>query len=145
MKNIESQSRLINRQSKELYGFIADYHNFGKFLPEQVSDWNVTETGCSFNIPNLGTIALRMEKDDAERWVKYISASRPAPFELLCELKPETETNCHLTITAFADVPAFMQMMIAKPIKNFVTVLLDKVESFSLCGQRDSNPHASRH
>jgi len=131
MKNIESQCRLINRQSKELYNFIADYRNFGKFLPEQVSDWNVTEIGCSFNIPNLGKIALRMEKDDIAQWVKYISVSEPAPFELLCELKPETETNCHLTITAFADVPTFMLMMISKPIKHFVTVLLDRIEELA--------------
>jgi len=127
MKDIESQSRIINCQSKELYAFIADFHNFEKFLPDQITDWDTTETTCSFNIPNLGKIALQVEKDDVAQWVKYISLSGPAPFELLCELKPETETSCQLTLTAFADVPTFMLMMIAKPIKNFVTAVLDKI------------------
>ena len=131
MKNIESQSRIINRQPKELFDFIADFHHFEKFLPEQVTDWNTTDTTCSFNLPNLGKIALRMEKDDAAQWIKYISASGPAPFELLCELQPETETNCQLTLTAFADVPAFMLMMIANPIKNFVATLLDKIKELA--------------
>jgi hypothetical protein len=127
MKNIESQYRIINRCAKDLYDFIADFRNFEKFLPEQVTEWDTTENTCSFNIPNLGKITLQMEKDDAA-WVKYISASGPAPFELLCELKPETETSCRLTLTVFADVPAFMLMMISKPIKNFVTTVLDKIK-----------------
>jgi hypothetical protein len=127
MKNIESQSKLINRRSKDLYDFIADFHHFEKFLPEQVSDWNVTDSACSFNLPNLGKITLRMEKDDMAQWVKYIGISGPTLFELLCELKPKTETTCHLTLTAFADVPTFMLMMISKPVKNFVTTVLDKI------------------
>jgi len=131
MKNIESQSRIINRQSQELYAFIADFHHFEKFLPEQVTDWNTTEKACSFNLPNLGKIALRMEKDDAAQSVKYVSISGPAPFELLCELKPETETNSQLSLTAFADVPTFMLMMLSNPIKNFVTVLLDKIKELT--------------
>ena len=131
MNNIESQYRLIHRQAKDLYDFIADFRNFEKFLPEQVSDWNTTEDTCSFQIPNLGKIILRIEKDAVEQWVKYISTSGPAPFELLCELKPETETSCQLTLTALADIPAFMLMMISKPIKNFVTVLMDKIKELA--------------
>jgi len=133
MKNIESQHRHINRPAKEVYDFIADFHNFEKFLPEQVTDWNATENDCSFNIPNLGKIALRMEKDDATQTVKYISTSGPAPFELLFELKFETETSCQLTLTAFADVPAFMLIMLSKPIKNFVTIIMDRIREV-LCG-----------
>jgi ribosome-associated toxin RatA of RatAB toxin-antitoxin module len=131
MKNIESQYRIIHRQAKDLYEFIADFHNFEKFLPEQVTDWNATETTCSFNIPNQGKIALQMEKNDAAQSVKYVSTSGPAVFELLFELKPETETSCQLTLTALADIPAFMLMMISKPIKNFVTVLLDKIKELA--------------
>jgi len=127
MKDIESQSRIINRRSQDLYDFIADFHHFAKFLPEQVTGWDATDTTCSFNIPNLGKITLQVEKDDAAQWVKYVSLSGPAPFELLCELKPETETTCQITLTVFADIPAFMLMMIAKPIKSFVTAVLDKM------------------
>jgi len=127
MKDIESQSRLINRRAKDLYDFIADFNNFEKFLPEQITEWNATETTCSFNLPNLGKITLQMEKDDVAQTVKYISTSAPAAFELLFEIKPETETTCQLTLTAFADVPAFMLMMLSRPIKNFVTVLLDRI------------------
>jgi hypothetical protein len=131
MKNIESQYRFINRPAKDLYNFVADFHHFEKFLPEQVIGWEATEDTCSFNLPNLGKIALRMEKDDVAQTVKYISTSGPAAFELWCELKSETETSCQLTLTAFADVPAFMLMMLSKPIKNFVTILMDKIKELA--------------
>jgi len=50
---------------------------------------------------------------------------------LLFELNPETETSCQLTLTALADIPAFMLMMVAKPIKTFVTVLMDKIKELA--------------
>jgi hypothetical protein len=131
MKNIESQYRFINRPAKDLYDFVADFHHFEKFLPEQIIGWEATENTCSFNLPNLGKIALRMEKDEVTQTVKYISTSGPAAFELLCELKSETETSSQLTLTAFADLPAFMLIMLSKPIKNFVTILMDKIKELA--------------
>ena len=137
MNILESQHRLIHRPAKNLYDFIADFHNFEKFLPEQITDWNTTGDTCSFNLPNLGNLALQMEKDETAQWVKYVSSSGPAAFELLFELKPETETSCQLTLTALADIPAFMLMMVAKPIKTFVTVLMDKIKELAeVAGER---------
>ena len=131
MRDIESQYRIIQRPAKDLYDFIADFHHFEKFLPEQITGWETTENTCSFNIPNLGKIVLQMEKDEESLTVRYISVAGPAAFELLCELAPETENSCRLTLTALADIPAFMLMMISKPIKNFATILMDKIKELA--------------
>ena len=111
-----------------MYDFITDFDNFEKFLPDQVTNWSSTGVECSFTVPNIGKLGLKMEKDDARKEVKYISTEGPASFELLFELASLPEDDTNLTVSAFVEAPAFMLLMISKPIKNFMSILLDKIK-----------------
>jgi hypothetical protein len=131
MNKIDSQSAIINRSVKSIYVFISDFKNFEKFLPEQVTGWNATETTCSFTIPSIGEITLKMEKDEVQQTICYTSTAGVVAFELLFEFIAKSEEQCQLILSAFADIPAFMLLMVNKPIKNFIALLLDKIKTLA--------------
>lgn len=131
MKKIDSQSAVVSASPRKLYDFISDFNNFENFLPEQVTNWKATQDACSFNVPNLGEIALRMERYPAVLEIKYIGAAGPASFELLFEMKEAADEQTDLTISTSVEAAAFIMMMIGKPIRNFVAILLDKIKQLT--------------
>ncbi|MDR0363420.1 MAG: hypothetical protein LBH92_00115 [Bacteroidales bacterium] len=131
MKKIDSQSVIIEISAQKSYDFISNFNNFEKFLPEQVTNWQATESECSFTIPNVGNVTLRMEKNEAVWQIKYVGVSAPAPFELLFELEDLSNEKTNLTISAFVEAAAFIVMMINKPVHNFISILLDKIKTLT--------------
>lgn len=134
MKKIDSQSAVINASPEELYDFIGDFNNFEHFLPEQVTHWRATPSECSFTVPNIGDISLKMKRDPVALKIKYAGEAGPASFELLFEMEKTSAEQSSLTISAFVQAAAFIIMMIGKPIRNFIGILLDKIK---LLAERD--------
>jgi hypothetical protein len=48
MSTINSDKVLISRQNSVVFDFVSDFDNFGKLMPEQVTDWKSTKDTCSF-------------------------------------------------------------------------------------------------
>ena len=126
--SIISDKVLVNRSATRLYGFLRDFRNFEKLMPEQVTKWNATETSCSFTIKNMGHVSLKIIELKENAHVKITGDGKtPFEFDLIARLDPisDESTNVHMQI--IANMSPMIQMMAKKPLQNLVNHMAHKV------------------
>ncbi|MFN8166643.1 MAG: hypothetical protein U0X76_10890 [Bacteroidia bacterium] len=60
MTRIESETATINKSAEEVYKFLSNFNNFGKLMPEQVTNWESTEDECSFTISGMASLGMKI-------------------------------------------------------------------------------------
>lgn len=129
-KRIESKKITINCQPQKVYDFLADFNNFERLLPEQVSNWQSTGDSCSFEVKGLATIGLRITEKTPFTKISMVSEGKlPFKFSLETAIEEISEKQCQVQIVIDADMNPFIAMMAEKPLQNFVDMLLPKLKA----------------
>ena len=121
---------IINKPIDEVYQFLADMNNHQQLMPDNIQNWSSTTDEARFNIPNMGSIALKIENKTVNNQIRIIPSEKP-PFAL--ELKWNLITIVNTTTVIFiiaADLSMMMKMLASGPLQklaNHETQSLAKV------------------
>jgi hypothetical protein len=130
MTEIKSHEVDIKRSCNSLFVFLSDLNNLQQLMPEQVSDWKSTATECSFQVKGLAKIALKIEETQPDNLIVYGSSEKmPFKFRLKVFLTEQSENLTKGSMAFEAELNPMMKMMVEKPLKNFITLLADKMPS----------------
>jgi carbon monoxide dehydrogenase subunit G len=128
MVKIESNNKVINKPASAVYGFLSDFNNFGKMMPEQVVSWESTENDCTFTIKGMATLGMQFVDKKPNAELNIVPKGKvPFDFTLQC-LLTESGNDCTVKLIMNADLNMMMKMMAEKPLTNFLNMLVDKLK-----------------
>ena len=88
MKQIESEKLIINNSQEKIYQFLSDFNNFGKLMPEQIINWQSTETTCSLTIKGMTDLSMQIREKFPFHTIMITSYGKtPFDFELKCSFE----------------------------------------------------------
>ena len=133
MTKYESRIGHIQSSEEKVYSFLSDFNNFREFIPEdQVQDWKSDADSCSFTIGGMGGVGLEIVERNPCSLIKMTgNGMSQVDFFLWIQLKEAGENNTRVKLTMKADLNPMIQMMAAKPLKNFLNMMVDYMENFS--------------
>jgi len=132
MSTINSDRVLIFRGDSVLFNFVSDFDNFGKLMPEQVTDWKSTADSCSFTISGMASLSMKMSiRQPNDKIVMTSEGKTPFAFELICHFRALTDESCEVQLVFEADLSPMISMMATRPLQNFVNILTHKLKEYA--------------
>ena len=130
MSKIASDVVQINQPQEKIFNFLNDFNNFEKLMPPQVTNWQSTESTCSFTINGMATVGMKIKSCKLFSEINIVSDGGKLPFEFTLDVfinstGPET---CTGQLIFEADIPIFLRPMIEKPLGNFFNMLANKMK-----------------
>lgn len=144
MAKLESKTGRIDENDEVIFGFLADFNNYGKLIPqERVKNWEASKDHCSFSIDGMGNVGLQIVEREAHKLVKISSEKKTMlAFTMWVQLKKIEEKNSAIRITLDVDISPLMLPVVKKPLQEFIDTLIDRMEEIpfsDLSGQDGSD------
>ena len=129
MKQIESDRVVINNSKELIYNFLSNFNNFGKLMPEQIINWNSTDDTCSFTIKGLTELSMKIKEiTPFDQIIIESDGKVPFTFELKWFFKVVEINKTEAQLIFIADLNPMLNMMVSKPLQNFVNILVVKLK-----------------
>lgn len=130
MSKIESKTGKISHSDQKIYSFLSDFNNFENLIPaDKVKNWQSDTESCSFSISGIGDAGLRFIEKIEYNLLKISSEGKsPVSFLMWIQLKSLEENDTAVKITIDPQVNPIMMGMIKGPLKEFVDMLIDRLE-----------------
>ena len=128
----ESRSGKLTCTAEEVFNFVTDIRNFEQFIPQgTINNWQAESESCSFSVSMLGTVSLRLsEKVMYNKVVFTGDALKKNDFSLELHISDTVKNPAEVKVSLKADLNQMMKMMAAKPIGQFLEMLINEMESF---------------
>jgi len=124
MKKIESEKLIIINSQEKIYHFLSNFNNFGKLMPDQIINWQSTETSCSFTIKGMTDLSMQIKEKIPFHTILITSFGKtPFDFELKCTFEALETNKTESQLIFYADLNPMLSMMASKPLQNFVNML----------------------
>jgi hypothetical protein len=129
MASIESKEVRLNVAPEVVFAYVKDLRNLIELLPkDKVSDWQGSETQCTFKVAGGYKIGLEHKSESApNRLVLNSTEGSAMPFDLDIHFNAEGD-GTSAGMTGNLDVNPFMRMMVEKPLKNLFDYIADRLE-----------------
>lgn len=129
----KSRQGNLTCSSEDLFYFLSDIRNFERFIPKgTVSDLSIAQDSCTFDVPMLGTVSVRIsEKIPFSQVVFSGNAMHVNEFGLVADIKKTSENQSEVNVTLLAELNPFIKMAADKPILNFLDKLIIEMERFN--------------
>lgn len=116
----------------EAFAFITDLRNFSRFAKEgTISNWHAEKESCSFTVSMLGTVSVRLiENANSSRVVYQGDALSKNDFTISVNISGEHPETAEVNLSLSASLNPVMKMMADKPIRQFIDILIQEIESF---------------
>jgi hypothetical protein len=128
----ESRTGKLTCNAEDVFVFVTDIRNFGQFVPDgTITNWYAERESCSFSVSMLGTVTVRLA--ETERFNKVVfngDALKKNDFSLTLDISGEVKDRAEVRITLNADLNPILKMMADKPIRQFLELLVNEMESF---------------
>ncbi len=114
---------------QSLYSFLIDFKNFPQVLPaEKISDFKLTEDGCSFNIQGIAALKVALEKKILNREVVY-HITGPARSELRLQVLFSGDESLpgNSEVIMAAHLNPFLKAMAEKPLRTLANTIAEKL------------------
>lgn len=130
MSKIESKTGKISHSDQKIYTFLSDFNNIENLIPkDKVNNWQSDSESCSFSIAGIGDAGLRFIEKIEYSLLKISSEGKsPVSFLMWIQLKSLEENDTAVKITIDPQVNPIMMGMIKGPLKEFVDMLVDRLE-----------------
>jgi carbon monoxide dehydrogenase subunit G len=129
MKSFESKRVTLKASDQTVYAFLSDMSNLGRFMPEQVINWEATVDTCSFTIQNMTTLSMQTTERVPFTRIDVSSMGKtPFNFTLQLFLYPQTEGQSEACFILNADLNPVFSMMASKPLQNLVDIMASNLE-----------------
>jgi len=128
MTNYKSTLITVQKTQLEVFNFLSDYNNFGKLMPEQVTNWQSTDTECSFTIQGMASLQVKIVERRANDLISMESFGKtPIKFSLFVNIEAVNDQSCTALVSIDADINPMLKMMLDKPLSNLVEKLATKI------------------
>lgn len=129
MVKLESHIVEVKNSNQKVFTFLSNMNNFEKLMPEQVINWNSTETNCSFTIKGMTDLSLSIsEKIPYSKIVIIPGDKAPFMFNLICLINENSTNNSTVQIVFQAELSTMMEILAKNPLQNFVNALASKLK-----------------
>jgi hypothetical protein len=132
ISHFESRTGKLNCSAEKVFNFVTDIRNFERFIPDgRIKDWQADKDSCSFNVSMLGTVSLRLTQKNKFTNVVYAGdALKKNDFELSLFITDDQNSHSTAKVDLQADLNPMLKMMAAKPIEQFLGILINEMEKF---------------
>jgi hypothetical protein len=129
----ESRSGKLKCTSEEAFNFVTDIRNFEQFAPQKSIDgWQAERESCSFTISMIGSVNFRLtEKVKFNKVVFKGNALNKNDFSLVLNISGNVKDLAEVKISLSAELNPMLKLMAAKPIVQFLEMLINGMENFS--------------
>jgi hypothetical protein len=129
----ESRSGKLSCIDKDLFVFVTDIRNFEAFIPPgSVNNWQADSESCSFSVSMVGTVTVRLaEKEMYSKVVFKGDALKKNDFTLTLYISGPENVPAEVKISLSADLNPILKKMAAKPISQFLEILIFEMEAFN--------------
>lgn len=133
MTTFESRIGKIQSSQKAVYSFLSDFNNFEQFIPgDKASDWKSDKNKCSFKVNGIGEVGLEIMEREPDKLIKITgSGMASVEFYMWIQLKELEEHDTRVKLTLKADLNPMIKMVASNPLKNFLEIMITKMESYS--------------
>lgn len=133
MTSYESEIKTIPHPAAKVYGFLADFDNFGSLIPsDKIRNWQSFGDSCRFEVEGLGEAGLRILSKEPAQQIKYTADGNvPFNFYLWVDITSLDDNQCSLKLTLEADLNPMMKMMAEGPLQKFLGMLADGIATHS--------------
>lgn len=128
----ESRTGKVTCPAEKLFLFVTDIRNFERFIPNgTITGWQSDKESCSFQVAMLGTVSVRLTHQDMYRRVVYSGdALKKNDFELTLNITDNQHNPAVVKVSLNAELNPMMKMMAAKPVAQFLEMLITEMEKF---------------
>jgi carbon monoxide dehydrogenase subunit G len=133
LSHFESRTGKLNCTAEEVFRFVTDIRNFERFLPAKtVLNWNSERESCSFSVPVVGTVKVRLiSREEFSNVVFRGDALRENDFTLSLDISDRHESVTEVKVSLVADLNPMIKMMASRPVNQFLEMLIQEMEGFS--------------
>ena len=133
LSRFESRTGNLSSTAEECFAFVSDIRNFERFIPqESISNWQSDRESCSFSVSMLGTVSIRIaQKEEYCKVVFKGDALNKNDFELVLHILDNINKLADVMVVLNADLNPMLKMMAAKPIAQFLEMLIKEMENFT--------------
>ncbi len=129
MTRIESDIVEVNNTAAGLFAYLSNFNNFKSLMPHQVTEWESSETECTFNLNGMAKIGMRIIDKTPNSTIKITSFGKvPFDFTLNVNISEITATTSKGQLIFESDINPFMKMMVEKPLTHFFNGLAQKMK-----------------
>lgn len=128
----ESRYGKVSCSASEVFKFVTDIRNFEQFVPANtMNNWKAEAESCSFTVPMLGPVAVRVsEKIEYSKVVYEGDALKKEDFTLTLNIYDDMKESASISVILLADLNPMMKMVAVKPINQFLEMLVNEMEKF---------------
>lgn len=129
MTTFKSDKQTISVSSEKIFSFLADFNNFEKLMPEQVTNWQSTIDRCSFTINGMADLSMVMGEKNPNAFISYKSADKkPFDFDLNTNISEEGMEKSVVEMVFNADLNPMLKMMASRPLQNLINMFGQKLK-----------------
>ena len=124
---IDGNKVSVNKTSKEIFDFLAEFKNFEQLMPEEVQKFEADETSFVFGIKGMPDVRLIKKSQIEHSQIILKGASSKLPVELIADIT-ESGDSSEVKLTFNGDFNPMIKMMVQKPLKKFIETLTSNIE-----------------
>lgn len=125
---IEGKTVSVNKSSEEVFKFLADFKNFEKLMPEEVTKFESDESSFVFGIKGMPEIRLVKKSETEYSQIVLEAASSKLPVELSADIISVNDLS-EVKLTFNGDFNPMIKMMVQKPLTKFIETLSDNISA----------------
>ena len=130
---INKESKEIPYSSEKIYTYIIDINNYENILKNEIKSFDkISENEFKIKIGSMPGIKLILEKNLTDEYVKLISNDSIFNFSIIIYVNQISEKSSKVTVKFIGSFSSMIEMMIRKPLENFIESLKNKIEEISL-------------
>ncbi|HSV76699.1 MAG TPA: SRPBCC family protein [Bacteroidales bacterium] len=129
MTKFTSVSEPIDAKQVEVFDFLSDFRNMETLMPEQIINWQASESECSFTVKGMADLAMRTASKSAPSSISIESYGKnPIDYTLDFHIFPEKDNQCKVEINFHAELNPFLSMVASRPLQHLVDVMALKLK-----------------
>ena len=126
---INKESLEIPYSSEKIYSYISNINNYESILTSEIKNFEkISENEFKIKIGSLPNINLILKKYPSEKNVKLNSKDSNFNFYILINVILITQNSSKINVKFFGSFSSMIEMMIKKPLENFIVSLKNKIE-----------------
>ena len=130
---INKESKEIPYSSEKIYTYIIDINNYENILKNEIKSFDkISENEFKIKIGSMPGIKLILEKNLSDEYVKLISDDSNFNFSITIYVNQTSDKSSKVTVKFIGSFSSMIEMMIRKPLENFIESLKNKIEEISL-------------
>jgi hypothetical protein len=128
----ESRTGNLTCSTQQVFTFVSDLRNFERFVPPgTINNWKADKDNCSFTVSMIGSVSVRILKKEEYSEVVYNGdALSKNDFTLRLDILENHYRLAKVKLSLNAELNQMMKMIAAKPITQFLEILIKEMESF---------------